>query len=264
VFLVIDKINKRNQFVDNVTHDEMHECKFHGKVLLFEELLDGELVWSGKYGANIVCEGLQSIIMTLKKKSSDEFDELKFIFPEQNLTDIKMFLMDFKCESRSIDTPYTADVLEQCILVKDSVDLACDSFKVQCKLCPKKYVKKKMRNHIGYHIIHGDCSPNSHRCVYCGEIGCQISLVVTSGCGKRVVYGPKSDCNYFTEISKRLDNRFVKSYPCSNRPVLCEQCQSYYWSYNLDVHYKQLHVGIQCPEQISQEERVFIISSKKM
>ena len=109
MFLVIDKINKRNQFVDNVTHDEMHECKFHGKVLLFEELLDGELVWSGKYGANIVCEGLQSIIMTLKKKSSDEFDELKFIIPEQNLTDIKMFLMDFKCESRSIDTPYTAD-----------------------------------------------------------------------------------------------------------------------------------------------------------
>ena len=96
------------------------------------------------------------------------------------------------------------------------------------------------------------------------QIGCQISLFVTSGCGKRVVYGPKSDCNYFTEISKRLDNRFVKSYPCSNRPVLCEQCQSYYWSYNLDVHYKQLHVGIQCPEQISQEERVFIISSKKM
>ena len=45
------------------------------------------------------------------------------------------------------------------------------------------------------------------------QIGCQISLVVTSGCGKRVVYGPKSDCNYFTEISKRLDNRFVKSYP---------------------------------------------------
>ena len=73
--------------------------------------------------------------------------------------------------------------------LKDSVDLACDSFKVQCKLCPKKYVKKKMRNHIGYHIIHGDCSPNSHRCGYCGEIGCQISLVVTSGCGKRVVYG---------------------------------------------------------------------------
>ena len=74
---------------------------------------------------------------------------------------------------------------------------------------PKKYGKKKMRNHIGYHIIHGDCTPNPHRCGYCGAIGCQISLVITSGSGKRVVYGPKSDCNYFTEISERLDNRFV-------------------------------------------------------
>ena len=59
----------KNTHAINVTHDEIYECKFHGKVLLFEELLDGELVWSGKYGANIVCEGLQSIIMTLKKKS---------------------------------------------------------------------------------------------------------------------------------------------------------------------------------------------------
>jgi hypothetical protein len=27
---------------------------------------------------------------------------------------------------------------------------------------------------------------------------------------------------------------------------------------------KKKHVGIQCPEQISQQERVFIISSKKL
>jgi hypothetical protein len=129
---------------------------------------------------------------------------------------------------------------------------------------PKKICLKNMRNHIGYHIIHRECSPNPHRCGYCGEIGCQISSVITSGSCKWVVYGPKSDYNYFTEISKRLDIWFVKSYPCSNRPVLCQQCQSYYWSYNLDVHYKQVHVGIQCPEQISQEERVFIISSKEL
>ena len=98
-----------------------------------------------------------------------------------------MFWTDLKYESRSIDTPYTSNSLEQCILVNDSVDLNYDSFKVQCKLSSKKYVKKNMRNHIGYHIIHGYCSPNSHRYGYCGEIGCQISLVITSGCGKRVV-----------------------------------------------------------------------------
>jgi len=49
-----------------------------------------------------------------------------------------------------------------------------------------------------------------------------------------------------------------------NIPVLCEQCQGYYWSYNLDVHYKQIHVVFQCPEQISQKEKVFIIFTKKL
>ena len=75
--------------------------------------------------------------------------------------------------------------------------------------------------------------------------------------------GPKSDCDYFTEISKRNDNRQVVPL-LVNIPVLCEQCQGYYWSYNLDVHYKQIHVVFQCPEQISQEEKVFIIFTKKL
>ena len=33
---------------------------------------------------------------------------------------------------------------------------------------------------------------------------------------------------------------------------------------NLTKFKKKLHVGIQCPEQTSQEERVFIISSKQL
>ncbi len=60
-----------------------------------------------------------------------------------------------------------------------------------------------------------------NRCGCCGENGCNISLIVTSGYGKNAIYGPKSDCRYFTDISKRTDNRLVKSYPCSNRPVIC-------------------------------------------
>ena len=43
---------------------------------------------------------------------------------------------------------------------------------------------------------------------------------------------------------------------------MCEQCQRHYWSYNLDVHYKQVHVDIQCPEQISQKEE-FLLSLLK-
>ena len=80
-------------------------------------------------------------------------------------------------------------------------------------------------------------------------------MIVTSGYGKNEIYGPKSDCRYFTDISKRTDNRLVKSYPCSNRPVICEQCDTCYWSYNLVEHYRKSHPCLECPEQIPPEER---------
>ena len=115
------------------------------------------------------------------------------------------------CETRSIDNPYTSDVLEQYILATDSIDFFCDSSKLKCKLCPKKFVKNMMRNHIGFHILHGDCGQHPHRCGYCGEVGCTIGLEITSGYGNKTVYGPKSDCSYYTDISKRVENKFVKS-----------------------------------------------------
>ena len=154
-------------------------------------------------------------------------------------------------------------ILEQCILAQESVDITCDSIKLNCKLCAKKFVRKMMRNHIGFHIVHNDCSPDPHRCGYCGEIGCNIDLVVTSGYGRNVKYGPRSDCEYYTDISKRADNKFVKSYPCSNRPVKCEQCETVYWSYNLTAHYSKTHPNIECPTQISSEESGYILNKKQ-
>jgi len=53
-----------------------------------------------------------------------------------------------------------------------------------------------MRNHIGFHIIHGDCGQHPHRCGYCGEVGCTLGLEMTSGYGNKTVYGPKLDCSY--------------------------------------------------------------------
>ena len=133
----------------------------------------------------------------------------------------------------------------------------------QLKLCAKKFVRKMMINHFGFHIFHNDCSPDPHCCGYCGEIGCNIDLVVTSGYGRNVKYGPRSDCEYYTDISKRADNKFVKSYPCSNRPVKCEQCETVYWSYNLTAHYSKTHPNIECPTQISSEESGYILNKKQ-
>jgi len=72
-------------------------------------------------------------------------------------------------------------------------------------------------------------------------------------------YGPKSYCSYYTDISKRAEN---KSYPCFNRPVICEQFQDCYSSYNLIEHYKIKHSGIMCPYQIPEEERKHMLSKK--
>ncbi len=38
-----------------------------------------------------------------------------------------------------------------------------------------------------------------------------LGLEITSGYGNKTVYGPKSDCSYYNDISKRTENKFVKS-----------------------------------------------------
>ena len=38
-----------------------------------------------------------------------------------------------------------------------------------------------------------------------------IGLEITSGYGNKTVYGPESDCSYYTDISKRAENKFVRS-----------------------------------------------------
>ena len=39
-----------------------------------------------------------------------------------------------------------------------------------------------------------------------------VGLEITSGYGNKTVYGPESDCSYYTGISKRAENKFVISH----------------------------------------------------
>jgi hypothetical protein len=77
-----------------------------------------------------------------------------------------------------------------------------------------------------------------------------------------IVDPTQSVMSLFTDISKRTDNRLVKYYPCSNRPVICEQCNTCHWLYNLVEHYSKSHPCLECLEQIPPEERTFILSKK--
>ena len=57
--------------------------------------------------------------------------------------------------TQKIKNPSTKQINNLCL------DSTCDPLKAQCKICPKKLLKREMRNNIGYHIIHGDCSAYS-------------------------------------------------------------------------------------------------------
>lgn len=65
--------------------------------------------------------------------------------------------------------------------------------KVPCLIenCKKKILLVKMRMHIGWHILNG-LESNSHRCGFCGLIGCSLSIINTSGFGVNANTGPKS------------------------------------------------------------------------
>ncbi len=51
-------------------------------------------------------------------------------------------------------------------------------------------------------------------------MGCTIGLEITSGYGNKTDYGPKSDCSYYTDISKRAENKFVISHILALKELL--------------------------------------------
>ena len=58
----------------------------------------------------------------------------------------------------------------------------------------KKKLKKTKNVHVAKLYAKGEIKQDQHLCVFCGKIGCRISLVLTFGKCRNVNYGPKSDC----------------------------------------------------------------------
>ena len=60
--------------------------------------------------------------------------------------------------------------------------------KIKCKVPGCKWKKEiylvKMRLHVGLHIINDHLAKDSHRCGYCGLVGCTLSFKKSSGNGE--------------------------------------------------------------------------------
>ena len=114
--------------------------------------------------------------------------------------------------------------------------------KIKCKLCEKQLLDKKMRKHIGSHIL---IDSLEDVCGFCGMSGCSIGIVQGSGRGKTASKIISSDCEYRVKLSLKAAEKSTKSSPCTNRPVTCSLCNVTEWSYNMLGHMKKNTVTIQ-------------------
>lgn len=159
-----------------------------------------------------------------------------------------------------VDMPYSASILSYFQLEDENQmnEFTTESSRYTCPIlgidCNYKFSLVKMRNHIGKHILNKSTPPNVHMCGFCGSVGCSISIKVTSGFGVNATYGPESDCKFYIRFSLKKKKKVIDSYPCSNRPVVCDHCKKVFWSYNMKLHYGNTHPGIDCPEMITEEE----------
>lgn len=129
---------------------------------------------------------------------------------------------------------------------------------VLCKTCNSPFSLSKMRDHVAKHIIVKDLEENANRCGFCGLIGCNIDIKITSGKGKNATYGPASSCDYYRKFNLKSSTRPTKSSPSTNRPIECHICKKIFWSYNIKSHFGLMHQEEIAPHLITDLEREYI------
>ena len=181
IFAVVDKILWKTTSVTTVSLENLNECTLYGKILMCEELVNGELKWNKSYGPSVVCNGNLSIILKLEMKSvTDVFD---YFIKASNFSNIKLFFETFLCSDdfkntniEAISCPYNNTISDYCKIKTDDEQQQNSDKKLKCKVPGCKYKKDisivKMRLHIAWHIMNKDFKDDSHRCGYCGVVGC--------------------------------------------------------------------------------------------
>jgi hypothetical protein len=227
--IVIDRIRLHGQVKGEISHDMLDNAKIEASVLSLDEAFvdDKYLKWNGKYLSNksLHIDGnLCSPIKIKYEKNSKIIDGVGF-------EDLE------KVASLSIDEKFTCP---------------------HCKSKPFTCSKKKLRHHIMQHVhIWKDIAQNSKLCGFCGFVGCDIGLVVSSGKGQQKNWSFYSNCAYIVPFS--IGCVSSSSSPSSNKPVFCPHCTNKFvlWSDNLQCHYDQQHPTSIAPEiNIEEIERL--------
>jgi hypothetical protein len=222
------------------------------------------LYWTGTYGENIISNGEFCVNLECKQIETDDRDRTGFSMKsiENAIEVLTLIYRKNLAESLTINTslkkirsPYCNENVQNMMLIQDLKVFDCSSEKVECKTCMKYVLRKRIRNHIGRHLVLKEIDPNPKNCGLCGMIGCSIDIVIT-GRGKAAVGVPNSDCKYFDKFSINCAKKSTGLSPCTNRPINCEACNNCFWSYNIEAHYKVDHLSLEVPSSLipSKEE----------
>ena len=260
VLVSVDKVFTNNAFVSQISSEKLNEAKLSGKVLIFRDLINDSISWSREYGETIEMNGQFCIPLTLDRIVSENLDI--FILNRDKFNETRQLLTAIVSNDNqsthfaSISSPYSSSLIEYFEIMVNDDNSVNDDERLKCKVfgCSKLVKRVNMRSHVAKHILSKELVPNVHTCGYCGLTGCSIMLKKTSGSGKNATLGPISDCVYYRKFSIKS----AVNSSCSNRPVSCQICSNTYWSYNLDLHYKVAHHGIEAPKMISEFEKNFI------
>jgi len=88
----------------------------------------------------------------------------------------------------SISFPYNKMISSHYTIQFHESGTQQDNKKIKCKVPGcwwKRYIHLiKMRLHVGCHIMNDHLAKDSHRCGYCGLVGCTLSFKKSSGNGE--------------------------------------------------------------------------------
>lgn len=230
------------------------------KVLKFNSIQDGQLIWDGSYCETVSVEAKCSIVFKIHL-NEHENKLLSFIATSDLSQAIDLlksvYENDKSIELPRVSSPYAKSVMEKFLIANLIINKDDDDGKKPCKVCNKVIMLRKMRLHVAKHYFKNETSPQM--CGFCG-INCNSVLgLKTSGSGKNVAFKTKSNCAYAYSFNYASVEKPSKSMPCSNRPIKCPQCEHFFWSYNLSNHYNDKHLGINCPITVTEEEKIAIL-----
>ena len=255
MIVIVQKIIKDSKVFSSIDIEDLKIVDLEGPVLIIKTEKDF-IVWTGEYGYIITLVG--GFCTQISSKVDNEGN---LYYLKKNVTDslgvLKMYQdcnQDFFSKTKAVVNPYLS--VDDFKFFEISINLNQNLLnKVECLFCPKKMIeRKKMRLHIGIHMLHNLIPINPTTCGFCGIMGCSLNFEKNVA-GKNSPLCPLSNCIYFQKFSLKAAEKSTTNSPCTNRPVECVICKLIIWSYNIKIHYDRIHTGIQIPFMISDDEK---------